>query len=261
VAIQKNLTNADEVTTKTKPIVELRQISMHYGHIIALENIDFCIMPNEIHALVGDNGSGKSTLIKIISGAIKPISGELYFEGEKVNFTDPGDALRLGVATLYQDLALVGSRNIYQNLFLGREISGRFGWVNSKKMSSIAKEMLSSIKQMNITDVEAKVSNLSGGQRQAVAIGRAMHWGSKVLLLDEPAAALGIREAHEVLNLIMDIKAKGQSILIVAHNLTHVFRIADSITVLRGGRIVGTVSKNSTDVDTIIKMITGTDML
>ena len=248
--------------TKTKePIIELRQVSKNYGYVNALNKVDFTLIPNEIHSLVGDNGSGKSTLVKIIAGVLKPQEGKLYFKGQEVHFSDPKDALALGIATCYQDLALVGSRNIWQNLFLGREIVGPFGWVNSKKMKIMARESLDEVKQMNITDIEAEVSNLSGGQRQAVAINRAMHWGSEVLLLDEPAAALGVREAHEVLNLIMDLKRKGHTILIVAHNLTHVFRVADTITVLRGGRKIGTVHKKSTNVDEVVKMITGAEML
>ena len=155
--------------------------------------------------------------------------------------------------------------NMSLNAILGHE-TGHFvdypgSILNLLRLHKVARESLDEVKQMNITDIEAEVSNLSGGQRQAVAINRAMHWGSEVLLLDEPAAALGVREAHEVLNLIMDLKRKGHTILIVAHNLTHVFRVADTITVLRGGRKIGTVHKKSTNVDEVVKMITGAEML
>lgn len=261
MAMQETVSRADEGMVGAAPLVELRGVSKHYGEVIALKDVDFALMPNEIHAMVGDNGSGKSTLIKIVSGAIQPSSGELYVEGQRVHFTQPKDALALGIATLYQDLALIETRNISQNLYLGREPCRRFGWVDRQQMIRGAYEMIESIKQMNVTDIEAMVSDLSGGQRQAVAIGRAIHKGSKVLLLDEPAAALGIREAHEVLNLILDLKAQGQTIVIVAHNLAHVFRVADRITVLRGGGRVGTVVKSDTNIDEVSKMIIGVAVL
>lgn len=259
--MQETVTRADEGMVGVAPIIELRGVSKYYGEVTALKDVDFALMPNEIQALVGDNGSGKSTLIKVISGAIQPSSGELYVEGQRVHFTQPTDAFALGIATLYQDLALIDSRNIFENLFLGREPCRRFGLVDRQQMIHGAHEMVESIKQMNITDIGASVADLSGGQRQAVAIGRAMHWGSRVLLLDEPAAALGVREAHEVLNLILDLKAQGQTIVIVAHNLTHVFRVADRISVLRGGRRVATVVKSDTNVDEVVKMITGAAVL
>lgn len=259
--MRKAVTRADEGMVGVAPIVELRGVSKHYGEVTALNDVDFALMPNEIHAMVGDNGSGKSTLIKIISGAIQPSSGELYVEGQRVHFTQPTDAFALGIATLYQDLALIETRNIFQNLYLGREPCRRFGWVDRQQMIRGAHEMLETIKQMNVTNIEAMVSDLSGGQRQAVAIGRAIHEGSKVLLLDEPAAALGIREAHEVLNLILELKAQGQTILIVAHNLAHIFRVADRITVLRGSERVGTVVKSDTSIDEVSNMIIGVAVL
>jgi simple sugar transport system ATP-binding protein len=261
MAIKKVVTKADEGIVGVSPIIKLRGVSKYYGHVTALKDVDFTLLPTEIHALVGDNGSGKSTLINIISGAIQPSSGEFYVDGQRVHFTKPRDAFALGIATLYQDLALVDSRNIFENLYLGREPCHRFGFVDRQEMIRGAHEMVKSIKQMNITDIESKVSDLSGGQRQAVAIGRAMHWGSRVLLLDEPTAALGIREAHEVLNLIADLKTKGQTIIVVAHNLAHVFRVADRITVLRSGKLIGTVVKSDTNHDEVTKMITGADML
>ena len=261
MAMQETVSRADEGMVGAAPLVELRGVSKYYGEVTALKDVDFALMPNEIHALVGDNGSGKSTLIKVISGAIRPSSGEVYVEGQRVHFTQPTDAFALGIATLYQDLALIETRNIFQNLYLGREPCRRFGWVDRKQMIRGAHKMIESIKQMNVTDIEAMVSDLSGGQRQAVAIGRAIHEGSKVLLLDEPAAALGIREAHEVLNLILDLKAQGQTIVIVAHNLAHVFRVADRITVLRGGGRVGTVVKSDTNIDEVSKMIIGVAVL
>lgn len=242
------------------PFIELRAITKYYGHVRALEDVDFSLLPGEIHALVGDNGAGKSTLIKIISGAIAPSSGAIYVGGARVTFTQPDDAFAAGIATLYQDLALVSCRSIAENLFLGREPT-RWGFVHRSRMEREANTILASFKQMNITDIEARVSDLSGGQRQAVAIGRAVHEGSRILLLDEPTAALGIREAQHILDLLEHLKAPARSILIVSHNLAHVFRIADRITVLRGGSRVGTVAKKDVTPDDIVKMITGVAVL
>jgi ABC-type sugar transport system ATPase subunit len=238
----------------------MRRVSKYYGHVRALIDVDFALLPGEIHALVGDNGAGKSTLIKILSGATEPTTGEIYVAGQRVTFRQPDDAFAVGIATLYQDLALVNCRSIAENLFLGREPT-RSGFVQRGRMVREARAMLASFKQMNITDVEAKVSDLSGGQRQAVAIGRAVHEGSKILLLDEPTAALGVRESHQILDLIASLKAQGRSILIVSHNLAHVFRIADRITVLRGGRRVDTVTKHAVTPDDVVKMITGAAVL
>jgi ABC-type sugar transport system ATPase subunit len=240
--------------------IELRAISKYYGHVRALEGVDFSLLPGEIHALVGDNGAGKSTLIKIISGAIAPSSGAIYVGGARVSFTQPDDAFAAGIATLYQDLALVSCRSIAENLFLGREPT-RWGFVRRGQMEREANTVLASFKQMNITDIEARVSDLSGGQRQAVAIGRAVHEGSRILLLDEPTAALGIRESQHILDLLEHLKGPARSILIVSHNLSHVFRIADRITVLRGGALVGTVAKSDATPDDIVKMITGAAVL
>lgn len=243
------------------PVVELRKVSKYYGHVRALHQVDFVLLPEEIHALVGDNGAGKSTLIKILSGAIVPSAGEVLVRGRPVHFTSPNDAFAAGIATLYQDLALVGCRDIADNLFLGREPT-RFGiFVDRPRMVRQAREMIASLRQMNISDVAAKVSDLSGGQRQAVAIGRAVHEGRSILLLDEPTAALGVRESHQMLSLIESLKAEGRSILIVSHSMAHVFRIADRITVLRGGEVVGSVLKAETTPDEVVKMITGARML
>jgi ABC-type sugar transport system ATPase subunit len=242
------------------PLIEARGVSKHYGHVRALEGVDLSLREGEIHALVGDNGAGKSTLVKVLAGAVEPTSGELYVEGKRVRFRGPRDAFAAGIATLYQDLALVGCRDIAENLFLGREPT-RFGFVDRGRMVREARAVLASLRQMNITDVGAKVAGLSGGQRQAVAIGRAIHEGGKGLLLDEPTAALGVREAHQLLDFIEGLKLQRRAVLVVTHNLAHVFRIADRITVLHGGRKVGTVAKADTTPDEVVKMITGAALL
>lgn len=254
------LSETPEVPPNGKPLVEVKNARKYFGSVRALDGVDFPIYPNEIHALVGDNGAGKSTLIKIISGAYEPTSGEIHFEGRPVRITQPSDAFELGIATLYQDLALVDVRNIGENLFLGREPT-KFLMVDRRRMMTEARQLLDSMK-VNIPSVEARVAELSGGQRQAVAMGRIVHEGSTVMLLDEPTAALGVKEAHEMLSLIERLKEEaGKAIVVVTHNLAHVFRISDRITVLRGGRIVGSHMKADTTPDEIVKMITGAELL
>ena len=237
--------------------MELKSIRKYYGNVRALDGVDFDIYPNEIHALVGDNGAGKSTLVKILSGAHQPTSGEVYVHGRRVKINSPSDAFALGIGTQYQDLSLVESRDIAENIFLGREPI-RFGFlVDRKRMLREARELIGSLGQMNISNVEMDVQFLSGGQRQAVSLARLVHRGGRVLLLDEPTAALGIRESHQMLSLVEQLKSKERGILAITHNLAHVFRIADRITVLRGGQIAGSRMKADTTPDEIVMMITG----
>jgi ABC-type sugar transport system ATPase subunit len=242
-----------------EPLLELKGISKFFGPLRALNEVDFTIRPGEIQALVGDNGAGKSSLIKVISGAHQPDRGEIFFKGRKVTIDGPEDAIRLGIATVYQDLALVGTRDVAHNLFIGREPT-RWGMVDRRRMVAEAREVIHML-NVDIPSVDALVANLSGGQRQAVAIGRAVHEGRSILLLDEPTAALGVKESHQMLSLIEKLGAQHKAVVIVSHNLLHVFRIADRITVLRGGAIVGSRRKTETTADEIVKMITGADML
>jgi ABC-type sugar transport system ATPase subunit len=239
------------------PVVEAVGVSKQYGHVRALESVDFALFAGEIHALVGDNGAGKSTLIKIVAGAIAPTSGEVYLDGQPVEFAGPGDALAAGIATVYQNLALVGCRSIADNLFLGREPS-RYGIIRRREMHRESRELLGALRQLNVRDTHAEVEDLSGGQRQAVAIARGLRLGSRVLILDEPTAALGVRESKGVLELIGNIRDGRRSVLIVSHNLAHVFEVADRITVLRNGRRVATVAGSETTPDDVVRMITGT---
>jgi D-xylose transport system ATP-binding protein len=241
------------------PLLSLRKVSKFFGPLRALYEVDFSIYPGEIQALVGDNGAGKSTLVKTISGAHQADEGEVFFKGEPVSITCPEDSFALGIATVYQDLALIGTRDVAHNLFIGREPT-RWGMVDRRKMVAEAREVIGRL-NIDIPSVDSLVANLSGGQRQAVAIGRAVHEGRSILVLDEPTAALGVRESHQMMTLIEKLRDEGKAILIVSHNLLHVFRIADCITVLRGGRVVGTRRKAETSVDEIVKMITGVDML
>jgi D-xylose transport system ATP-binding protein len=241
------------------PLLELRKVSKNFGALRALNEVDFRIYPGEIQALVGDNGAGKSTLVKTISGAHQADTGAFFFKGKPVTITGPDAAFALGIATVYQDLALVGTRDVAHNLFIGREPT-RWGMVDRRRMVAEARDVISLL-NVDIPSVDALVAQLSGGQRQAVAIGRAVHEGRSILVLDEPTAALGVRESHQMLTLIERLRDQGKAVVIVSHNLLHVFRIADAITVLRGGQVVGTRRKSETTADEIVKMITGADML
>jgi ABC-type sugar transport system ATPase subunit len=238
------------------PIISVRGIRKFYGHVEALRGVDLDLMPGEVHALVGDNGAGKSTLVKIIAGAIQATEGEVHLDGHRVHFSEPSEALEAGISTVYQSLALVGCRSIAANLFLGREPS-RFGFVRSKEMNAKSEEMLTELRQLNITEIHAEVDDLSGGQRQAVAIARGVRLGQRVLILDEPTAALGVREAAGVLELIRALRGSQRTLLLVSHNLQHVFDVSDRITVLRAGRKVGTVRRDQATSDQIVSMITG----
>jgi len=196
-------------------------------------------------------------LVKIISGAIDPTEGTVLVDGQPTQMSPPERALSLGIATVYQDLALVGCRSIEDNLFLGHEFIDRFGFIDRRRMRSEARALTTSLHQMNLTDMRIPVDSLSGGQRQAVAIARGIHLGSRVLILDEPTAALGVRESHEILNIIDRLKSDERSMLLVSHNLAHVFRVADRITVMRGGHVIGTVEKQDASANLIVTMITG----
>src|SRR5258706_8003997 len=199
-----------------EPLLMLKQVSKYFGPLRALDEVDFLIYPGEIQALVGDNGAGKSTLVKIISGAHQADKGQILYKGKPVNMTGPQDAFALGIATVYQDLALVGTRDVAHNLFIGREPT-KWGMVDRRRMVAEALEVIQML-NIDIPSVDAHVSHLSGGQRQAVAIGRAVHEGRSILLLDEPTAALGVKESHQMLSLIEKLGDQGKAVLIVSHN-------------------------------------------
>jgi ABC-type sugar transport system ATPase subunit len=237
------------------PILELTGISKSFGHVRALRDVDFELLPGEIMALVGDNGAGKSTLIKVISGAHLPDAGSVYFQGKQVHLTSPRVARDLGIATVYQDLALVNQRSIAANLFLGREPNRAFV-VDYKRMLGEAERVLAEL-HIRVPSARALVGVLSGGQRQAVAIGRAMAQGGNVVIMDEPTAALGVEQSHFVVELMQRLKAGGHTILVVSHNLQHVFSVADRITVLRGGRRIAVRDKAATTTGEIVELIVG----
>ena len=242
-----------------QPLLVARNIEKAYGTVRALSNAQIDVKAGEIVALVGDNGAGKSTLIKVLSGAHRPDAGEIIVRGRSVAIDNPNDAFDLGIATVYQDLALLPSRDVVANLFVGRELT-KNGILDRRTMVEEANRVVRQLKT-NLPSVYTRVRLLSGGQRQAVAIARVVHFGAEILLLDEPTAALGVKEAHEMLTLIEHLKEQDKGIIVVSHNLAHVFRICDRITVLRHGQTVGTLVKTETNSTEVVRMITGADLL
>ena len=232
-------------------------VSKFFGHVTALQNVDFDVCAGEVHAVVGDNGAGKSTLIKILSGAEQPSSGAIYLNQDEVRFPTPSAAMAAGIATVHQNLALVPTMSIAENMFLGRE-NTRYGLLQKSKMAQASSQMMSSLRQMNIADIHAECQDLSGGQRQAIAIARGVDRASGVLILDEPTAALGVRESASVISLIDDLKVSGRTtIILISHNMPEVLQVADRITVLRNGMKVGTVDSDQVDQNELVSMITG----
>jgi ABC-type sugar transport system ATPase subunit len=244
---------------KGSPLLEARGIAKSFLHVRALDGVDFRVDPGETVALVGDNGAGKSTLMKILCGAYHPDEGSIAVEGRPVSMRTPRDAMGHGIAVVYQDLALVDHRDVATNVFLGRELM-KGVVVDKPRMVREARRVLSDLK-ITIPSVQTLVGLLSGGQRQAVAIARAVHQGGRLIFMDEPTAALGVQEQAKVLRLIEDLKANGTAVVVVSHNLQHVFHVADRIVVLRGGRNVGERVKTETTPEEIVRLIVGADRL
>jgi ABC-type sugar transport system ATPase subunit len=240
-------------------VLEARNISKRFGRVQAIEDITLQLGHSEILALVGDNGAGKSTLIKIIGGALRKDSGEVLLDGQPVEFENPMHAKAMGIEVVYQDLSLINYLNVYQNLFLGRELQKRWGFIRVLDQRRMEKE---SIEKLSTLGVKVKscrewVSRLSGGQRQSVAVAKAASFGKKIVILDEPTAALGVEEAHHVLEIVRELKNKGASVIIITHNMEHAFSVADAFLVIRLGKVVGTRKRSDTNIDEIVKMITG----
>lgn len=236
-------------------------ISKHYGHVQALRGVDFEIRGGEVVGLVGDNGAGKSTLVGVISGAIAPTSGRLEFERRQVALANPSHARSLGIETVYQDLALCLDIPIWANLFLGREklapgLLGTLGWLDRRKMISDAEEELAATR-IRIGSVRTRTSSLSGGQRQAIAVARAISHGSRLVLMDEPTAALGVEQQHRVGELVRTVADKGVPVLLISHNLPQVRELCDRVLVMFQGRIVADLDPRVESVETIIGWITG----
>ena len=243
-------------------MLELKGISKSFGAVRALTEVDFEVYPAEVVALVGDNGAGKTTLVKVIAGTHQPDDGAIWFEGKEVKIHSPSDATHLGVETVYQDLALCDNLDVVQNMFLGRENVTQIvpTFVEPLSELSMEKRSLDVLDGLNVTTIQSvrtRVASLSGGQRQSVAISRAVMWNSKVVLLDEPTAALGVAQTAQVLALIKRLREQGLGVVVISHNLHEVFEVADRIIVLRLGRRVATFKHDETTPEEVVAAITG----
>ena len=236
-------------------LLSLRGIAKHFGAVTALDGIDLDIPPGQVTALVGDNGAGKSTLIKTISGILHPDGGELLWNGKLVHVRSPRDAADLGIATVYQDLALCDNLDIVQNMFLGRE-TGRFGLLNETSMELTAKDTLSGLSVTSVRSIRQPVGSLSGGQRQAVAVARAVMWEAKLAIMDEPTAALGVAQTTMVLSVIRKLAQRGIAVIVISHNLNDVFAVADRIAVLHLGRLVASGPASEFDTQSVVEIMT-----
>jgi len=239
-------------------LIEMKKIFKHFGTVTALKNVNFHIQNQEIVGLVGDNGAGKSTLIKILTGVIPPDSGEIYFEGKKIKLASPRVARDLGIETVHQNLALIDLMSIARNFFLGREPVCRLGGVinvlDKSKIEDVTEKVLKDI-GINVRSVDEEVSILSGGERQSVAIGRAIHFGAKLLVLDEPTAALSIKESQKVLDYVLEARERGLSVVFITHNIYHVYSVADRFTILEHGQKLGDFRKEEVCTDDLIEVI------
>ncbi len=247
----------------TQPILTARGLVKRYGRVTALNNADFDLYPGEILAVIGDNGAGKSSLIKAISGAVTPDDGEIKLEGKAVQFKSPMEAREAGIETVYQNLALSPALSIADNMFLGREIRkpGPLGQIfrmlDRPAMEKRAREKLNELGLMTIQNISQAVETLSGGQRQGVAVARAAAFGSKVVIMDEPTAALGVKESRRVLELILDVKKRGLPIVLISHNMPHVFEVADRIHIHRLGRRLCVVDPKQISMSDAVALMTG----
>jgi len=236
--------------------LELRGISKAFGSVQALEDVDFEVRDGEVMALVGDNGAGKSTLIKCIAGINSIDSGTVLFEGHEVTIHGPKDAARLGIEVVYQDLALCDNLDVVQNMYLGREVHDLLQRLNEPDMEVKTAETLESLSVTTIRSIRQPVASLSGGQRQSVAVARAVMWNSRVVILDEPTAALGVAQTRQVLDLVARLKEQGLAVVLISHNLNDVFEVATRISVLRLGRNVGVYVRDKTTQREIVEAIT-----
>jgi len=245
------------------PILTAHGLTKRYGKVTAIEDSDLNLFPGEVLAIIGDNGAGKSTLIKALSGAIQADQGKIMLEGNEVVFSSPIEARKYGIETVHQTLALSPALSIAENMFMGREIlkTGLIGKVFRKldknKMRKIAREKLSELGLMTIQNIDQKVETLSGGQRQGIAVARAATFGTKIVILDEPTAALGVKESRRVLELIQEIKSRGISIIIISHNMPHVFEIADRIHVHRLGKRLCEINPKDISMSEAVALMTG----
>jgi fructose transport system ATP-binding protein len=247
---------------EAEPILEARDLVKRYGHVVALNGADFELYPGEITAIIGDNGAGKSTLIKALSGAIQPDEGEIRLDGAPITFRAPLDARRAGIETVYQELAVAPALDIAENIFLGRElrrggVAGRvLRTLDKRRMRREAARHFSELK-IGVPSIGQAVENLSGGQRQGVAVARAAAWGRRLVIVDEPTAALGVKETRQVLDLILRVREGGLPVILISHDMPHVFELADRIQIMRLGRRVAVVTPHTHSMPEAVAIMTG----
>jgi ABC-type sugar transport system ATPase subunit len=254
-------TMASSVEPALQPVLEARGINKHFGPVQALRNVDLSVFPGEVVALIGDNGAGKSTLINVLTGVLPLESGEIVFAGKQVRFSSPQEARAHGIETVYQDLAVAPHLDAVANIFLGRErrqsgLLGTAGFLDNRRMRKETDEQLSRLK-VRVPDLERRLVTLSGGQRQGVAVARAVMWASKVVIMDEPTAALGVAQTAKVLDLIRQVRDTGIPVVFISHNMPNVFQVADRIVVLRLGEVVTELDPKSATVEDAVAAMTG----
>jgi fructose transport system ATP-binding protein len=250
------------MSAERQAILEARGLVKRFGQVVALDGADFELYPGEIVAIIGDNGAGKSTLIKSLSGALQPDDGEIRLDGERVRFRSPGDARKAGIETVYQDLAVAPSLDIAANIFLGREARwrGPLGTVlrllDKRRMRSEAAQHFAEL-EIGLQSITQPVENLSGGQRQGVAVARAAKWARRLAIMDEPTAALGVRETRQVLDLIQRVRERGLPVILISHDMPHVFELADRILIMRLGKRVAVVTPQTHTMPEAVAIMTG----
>lgn len=246
-----------------EPVLRARGLMKRYGTVVAMNGADIDLFPNEVLGVIGDNGAGKTTLIRAISGATIPDHGSIELDGKQIQFHTPEDARKAGIETVYQNLALSPALSIADNMFLGREIrkpgilGNLFRKLDHKQMETFARDKLSELGLLTIQNINQAVETLSGGQRQGVAVARAVAFGSKVVIMDEPTAALGVKESRRVLDLIQDVKSKGTPIVLISHNMPHVFEVCDRVHIHRLGKRLCTVDPKKVSMSDAVAMMTG----
>ena len=246
----------ETTTTVPAPLLEIRDLSKSFGSVQALTDVDFEVRTGEVMALVGDNGAGKSTLIKCVAGIHGFDDGEILFDGEPVTIHGPKDSAKLGIEVVYQDLALCDNLDVVQNMYLGRETRDKLFRLNESAMEKRTLETLQSLSVTTIRSVRQPVASLSGGQRQSVAVAKAVQWNSRLVILDEPTAALGVAQTRQVLDLVKRLSERGLAVVLISHNLHDIFEVADRITVLRLGRSIAVYERDTTTQQEVVQAIT-----
>ena len=249
----------DAASPATTPVIDVRNIVKHYGSVIALSGISLTLNRGEVHCLLGDNGAGKSTLIKLLSGVVRPTTGDFLVDGEPKSFSSPRDALDAGIATVYQDLAMIPLMSVTRNFFMGREpLKGfpPFRYIDIEHCNGVTREEMAKI-GIDVRDPNQAVGTLSGGERQCVAIARAVYFGAKVLILDEPTSALGVHQTSMVLKYVHQVRQKGLGVIFITHNVRHAYAVGDRFTVLNRGKTLGTHTKAGIAMDELQNLMAG----